>query len=146
MKTHKVDGQVLNEQEYQEYRRNYRAEWEKKKYYLDEEHRAQKLEKKRERYATQNPDSKRDMLTNMSKKRKNKLDNMSKPERDQFLKDKREYARKRRDKNIAEDTRNKFEEMDAKAKSKFLDKLLRYSNLVQEFETEVDARRVEITS
>ena len=32
MKTHKADGKVLTEEEYTEYRRKYRADWEKEKY------------------------------------------------------------------------------------------------------------------
>ena len=146
MKTHKVDGEVLNTQEYEAYRKNYRADWEKTKYYSNAEHRAQKLEKKRERYAMQNEDDKKDMLNKMSEKRRNKLEDMSAEERGQFLLDKREYARKRRDKNIAEDTRNKYKEMDKKAQSKFLEKILRYDILVNEFKTDAIAHRGDVTT
>jgi len=94
----------------------------------------------------QNKDDKKDMLNKMSVKRKKKLENMSSDERGQFLSDKREYARKRRDKNIVDDTRSKYEKMDTKAQSKFLDKILRYDNLVNEFKAEADSHRANTTS
>ena len=81
MKTHKADGKVLTEEEYTEYRRKYRADWEKEKYESNPEHREQKLERKRDSYKNLDPDKKRQMLDSISEKRKTKLDSMTEEEK-----------------------------------------------------------------
>ena len=140
MKTHKADGKVLTEEEYTEYRRKYRADWEKEKYESNPEHRKQKLERKRNSYKNLDPDKKRQMLDSISKKRKNKLDSMTEEEKKAHYESKRQYAKDRRDKNIASSQREKYEKMDESSKGKFLDKLIRYGKLIEEFKPEITSR------
>ena len=140
MKTHKADGKVLTEEEYTEYRRKYRADWEKEKYESNPEHREQKLERKRDRYKNLDPDKKRKMLDSISEKRKTKLDSMTEEEKKAHYESKRQYAKDRRDKNIASSQREKYEKMDESSQGKFLDKLIRYGKLIEEFKLEITSR------
>lgn len=140
MKTHKADGKPVSEEEYTEYRRKYRANWEKQKYEKNPEHREQKLERKRNSYKNLDPEKKRKLLDNISDKRKAKLKDMTESEKKAHYEEKREYAKARRDKTIASTQRKKYESMDDSGQEKFLDKLIRYNKLIDEFKEEITAR------
>tara|TARA_B100000424_G_C22846422_1_gene451449 strand:- start:224 stop:475 length:252 start_codon:yes stop_codon:yes gene_type:complete len=80
------------------------------------------------------------MLDSISKKRKNKLDSMTEEEKKAHYESKRQYAKDRRDKNIASSQREKYEKMDESSQGKFLDKLIRYGKLIEEFKAEITSR------
>jgi hypothetical protein len=79
------------------------------------------------------------MLDSISKKRKTKLETMTEEEKKTHYESKRQYAKDRRDKNIASSQREKFEKMDESSQGKFLDKLIRYGKLIEEFNSEISS-------
>jgi hypothetical protein len=65
---------------------------------------------------------------------------MTESEKKAHYEEKREYAKARRDKTIASTQRKKYESMDDSGQEKFLDKLIRYNKLIDEFKEEITAR------
>jgi hypothetical protein len=119
-------------------RREYQAEWQKKRYWKDKEYRDAKLKKAADNYANMSDAEKKEYSEKQKGYRSNQVvKKLSGSEKDADLKRKREYYRDRRDANVVSNARNKYDAMNDKQKGKFLAKLVRYRDIMSDFATEI---------
>jgi hypothetical protein len=122
-------------------RREYQAEWQKKRYWKDKAYRDAKLKKAADSYAQMSEKEKKEYSDKQKGYRSNKVvKELSGVEKKEDLERKREYYRGRRDANVVSHARDKYDAMNDAQKAKFLDKLARYRDIISDFATEIAHR------
>jgi hypothetical protein len=129
-KEHKTkNGDTLNDKQYDVYRADYQASWERDRYKSDEDYRTYKKEKSKVRYESMSDEDKEGYLTYLKEYREGQFDNMSKPEQIEYKAKRSQYHKKRRDAKIVGEAKTKFKSLSDLKKEKYLEKLFRYQRI-----------------
>ena len=126
------EGDSLTDKQYNEYRADYQASWERERYKTDEDYREYKRQQSKDRYDNMTDKEKSEYLEYLKKYRENKDNNMTAKEKSDQAQARSEYHKKRRDSKIVEDAKIKFESLSDTKKDKYLEKLFRYSRICSE--------------
>lgn len=123
------NGDSLTAKQYEEYRADYQAGWERERYASDKEYREYKREQSKKRYQNMSPEEKENYLEYLKEYREKKESKMTAKEKAEQAKQRSEYHKKRRDAKIVDEAKVKFESLSDTKKDKYLEKLFRYSRI-----------------